>query len=423
LERTLRYPGGLVVFDGLDEVSDAEQHRTQILQMIEDFAALYPNCRILVTSRTYSYLQQDWKLRGFHEAELRLFEPAQIEAFVDRWYEHTVTIGRRQREDARGRASKLKEAIHDTPRVAELAARPLLLTLMAALHDSRGGELPEKRWKLYEETVELLLIRWNRRLIERTAQGEEIVKLPDLAAWLEVDREKVRELLNKLAFEAHTSQADLRGTADIPEEALVKGLYELGKGSPDVSAARIIEFLRFRAGILIAHGEGVYTFPHRTLQEYLAACHLTDLDYPDELAEFTRKEPDRWREVALLAGGKAANGAQSTIWDLSDALCPDECPADGQLPCDAWGALIAGLGLLESANLDSARLRRQKTIARIKEHLGRTLQEGDEARVVRGGSWLSLNPRYLRVAYRNWLEPSSGRGIIGFRCVLRPPGL
>ena len=100
-----------------------------------------------------------------------------------------------------------------------------------------------------------------------------------------------------LAFEAHASQAELVGTADIPEEKLAQRLIALARQT-EIDLVKLVDFLSQRAGLLVARGVGVYTFPHRTFQEYLAACHLTG---QDDFAE-QRKILSTSLEYYLCAG-------------------------------------------------------------------------------------------------------------------------
>ena len=92
--------GGLILLDGLDEVPDAASRREQIKQAVQDFAKTFTRCRYLVTSRTYAYTREDWKLQGFAEVSLRVFSMAQIERFVDAWYAHMTSLTRLTRDDA-----------------------------------------------------------------------------------------------------------------------------------------------------------------------------------------------------------------------------------------------------------------------------------------------------------------------------------
>lgn len=72
--------GGLILLDGLDEVPDARQRREQVKQAVKELAGIYRNCRFLVTSRTYAYQRQDWKLNGFAEREVQPFTRGQMTA-------------------------------------------------------------------------------------------------------------------------------------------------------------------------------------------------------------------------------------------------------------------------------------------------------------------------------------------------------
>ncbi len=371
----LRERGGLLLVDGLDEVPGAEQRRVQIKQAVEGFARSYPKVRILVTSRTYAYQNQDWQLNGFQTAILAPFSRAQIDQFITRWYDQVAAVRGMNEDDAQGRAGLLRRAIFGSDRLMGLAERPLLLTLMASLHAWRGGSLPEKREELYADTVDLLLDSWESQRVMRGPKGELVLAQPSLVEWLKVDRQKVRDLLNALAFQAHSAQPELVGTADIPQAQLVNGLMRVAN-NPDVNPSRLVEFLRDRAGLLLPRGDGVFTFPHRTFQEYLAACYLTDHDYPDTVADLACGDFNRWREAALLAAAKAGRGSASTVWALVEALCDADVKETSlNEACRLWGAHLAGQVLVESADLEKANERNRRKVERVRGWLVHILRQ------------------------------------------------
>ncbi len=144
--------------------------------------------------------------------------------------------------------------------------------------------------------------------------------------------------------------------------------------NPEVQPALLAEYLGDRGGLLKPRGIGAFTLPNRTFQEYLAACHLTDGEFPGLIAELARSEPERWREVVLLAAAKAARGSAAALWMLIDRLCfrqPDDPGADLS---DAWGAHFAGQVIQESFDLSAVSRPRRVTLDLVRQWLVRVLR-------------------------------------------------
>lgn len=230
IEAALRRRGGaILLLDGIDEVPEANRRRVDLKRAIEAFSREFEHCRIVVTSRPYAYNDPDARLSGFDVRTLMEFTPEQIDAFIGRWYAH---VGEKDR--ALGRvnadryAAQLRRVVQTHSRVAELARRPLLLTLMASLHRwSEGGTLPGKRQELYEKSVELLIDLWQRPKTLFDQQGRPIeTREYDVFTELGIRHDKLREALNRLAFAAHRDQPTLTGTHDITTEQLAGALFD-----------------------------------------------------------------------------------------------------------------------------------------------------------------------------------------------------
>ncbi|HYH47376.1 MAG TPA: SUMF1/EgtB/PvdO family nonheme iron enzyme [Thermoanaerobaculia bacterium] len=345
LERELREQGGLLLLDGFDEVPDAGERRERLKQVVESFARSFGRCRILVTSRPYAYQKLDWRLaEDFAEAVLAPWNDGQIRRFVALWYAQAGEK-RLSAEAAAERARQLATALFANDRIRELARRPLLLTLIASVHAWRGGRLPEDRESLYDQAVNLLLDLW-----EQSRWKDSTLLQPSLVEALKLGSvTPLRQALEDLAFEVHASQAAGVDTADIPQKELLDRLHCLAEG---INAGLLIRYLSERTGLLIERSERVYAFPHRTFQEYLAACHLNRrAEFPQPLAGLARRDPDRWREVVLLAGAAASQKVKAAVWPLLQALCPRPADAPGAAAEDAWGAYLAGQVVRESVKL------------------------------------------------------------------------
>ena len=348
LQRLAVRHGALVVFDGLDECG-GETRRARVQTAVDGFMqSCGEDSRFVLTARPYAFPGGQDPARGVYL--LADFDEVQIEGFIRRWYE--VLPQRRWclPIDAERKCTDLLTACA-RPALRALTPNPLLLTLMAVLHYEQG-HVPGNRAELYDESVKLLLQRWNRKSGGERALCEAI-GLPDL------DLLEVRKVLQQLAFDVHASSTgetedEDEGDLDIGKSTLLQALRPLLQQSLDKAEA-MVDYIEHRTGLLLGlgprDGERRFSFPHRTFREYLAACYLTESDdFDGECLRLARANPDHWAQVLPLAGRiaglpRAANAADELI---GSERIEDHRAAGKPISAAQWKcAEMAGLMLRE----------------------------------------------------------------------------
>jgi formylglycine-generating enzyme required for sulfatase activity/energy-coupling factor transporter ATP-binding protein EcfA2 len=345
LQEALDMGKAIVLLDGLDEIPTKKQH-TFVRNAVAAFVNRYHLARFIVTCRTLSYQESEWQLVGFSPFELAPFDDKKIDRFIGAWYEELARLRVIKSEEAAGLAGKLQNAVR-RPDLWRLAPNPLLLTVMALVHTHKG-RLPDARALLYEDTVDILLWRWEQIKVG----GDE--KAPHLRRLLlEVGRSDVdlKRVLWKLAFQAHREggAADKEALGDISELQLQDALLSLHPDGSRDWAHEVIQSMKLRAGLLLERAPGTFTFPHRTFQEYLAGAHLsTQADFAKQ-SGLLMVEGAFWREVVLLAVGRLVylGGDIDKPLAVVGELCSEQMAGDEVAWRKAWlaGEVLVELGM------------------------------------------------------------------------------
>ena len=334
LEDLLNSGRVLLVFDGLDEVSALV--RPRLNQAILAIKAAYNDSlglthgsasgtRIIVTSRIRSYPTEEPDkvlLPGFAVHTLAAFTEEQVRNFVDAWYNVS-----RIPEGLRAERKKDLQRAATTPDLFRLARNPMLLTTMALIHQT-NTELPRERVLLYEQAVDVLLLRWQKH------RGLEISdSLKDVLE----DKRKMRKILDRLGYESHLLLDPQAESADLTRKDVIDILEkESYLGEPGL-AGEFLTYVDHRAGLLVGRGGSeatehpqLYSFPHRTFLQYLAGCYLIRGRRRDVLDAFKmRLEMGNDWYVAAQMGAEALLFERKNdegFLDLAYGLCPEQVP-------------------------------------------------------------------------------------------------
>ena len=283
----------LLMFDGLDEVSDPRQ-RARVSRWIEQAAKSRSSCTAVVTCRFAGYDDQVRLGSDFLELHLRPLTPEQAETFIRNWYravETGLAIDPAQGaiaavERATGLVQRLLEPDFRSQRMAEMTRNPLLLANLCLVHRDRGS-LPRNRHKLYDECIEVLLERWR-----------EAKSLP-----LSITAELGRRALQPAALWLHGQEQRTRATAAELDPVIAPVLQSLrwqGGG-----AAMFLHTVRDESGLLTGWGPDQYGFMHLGFQEYLAALEIRRRAFEGDKSTVMQELAAHygqswWQEVMLL---------------------------------------------------------------------------------------------------------------------------
>ncbi|MCZ2824296.1 sugar transferase [Modestobacter sp. VKM Ac-2982] len=279
VETNLRRGRFALLIDGLDELSSPEARRTLVRWLDAKVDGAGSNS-VVVSSRPYGYLEN--QLARATALQVRPFSEKQVAAYVRAWYLATSLRSFGTLNDSSTRAAAegqrdLLSRLHSNGALFDLAANPLLLTMMANVHRYRRA-LPGSRAELYGEIFDVFLGR------RHEARGIDVV--------LPVQQKQT--VLEHLAYAMTVSGArdmDVRRAVSVVKAPLRRVAVVM---TPETFLQHVLE----TSGLLIERERGKYAFAHLTLQEYLTASHIKERGLEVELAG--RVAEPWWHETVRL---------------------------------------------------------------------------------------------------------------------------
>lgn len=291
------------LFDGMDGVRSSAR-RERLAGMIRTLYRTTP-CRVIVTSR----LALDEELMGilspavsdasdgFAAYYLEPFDAPRISQYLDQWHQEALSGDEAKRS---ARLARLRRSMEESHTLRDLAANPLLLTLLCALNQRH--ELPRRRHRIFAEAARLMIRDWG-------AQKEGLRR--DNADSL--GNEDKQRFLEELAWGMHQGRWQRGGANKIHREELFQFAVEFQRLRRPDDATEVIEdrteaLLRKleQEDHLLSHlGADLFAFIHGSFLESLAAQHAVRTLTGTQLAALFREHgfDEAWLEVFTLSCG------------------------------------------------------------------------------------------------------------------------
>ncbi|MCU1268420.1 MAG: putative NTPase family [Acidobacteria bacterium] len=287
----------LLLLDGLDEVPKARE--AEVVRDIEQLARDFPRTRFIISCRIAAF---NYVFEKFTYVEIADFDANQIQRFIENWFTEER------------KASLCWSELTKFPRIMDLAAIPLLLTLLCLAFDQTMS-FPKNRAELYEEALDALLKKWD------ASRG---VKREDLYKDLTI--RKKESLFSRIAAKTFQNDEHFFAQRTLTHHIgqFIRNLPQIKMGALEIDSEDILKSIEAQHGLFVERARGIYSFSHLTFQEYFTAKYMVDNASRGSMRRMVEEHfaDKRWREVFLMTAGMLdqADDFLMMIIDKADVL-------------------------------------------------------------------------------------------------------